>query len=136
MRGFLKAIFATFVLLVAVSCAPRSKYVVVEGYMLGTTFRFSGLASLKIKETDRTAALRTELRKLGYVVREDGDSVVYWDGERCQAENNPVIETYEDHRMAMAFAPVCMKQGNVCIAHPEVVSKSYPNFWNDFTMLK
>lgn len=109
---------------------------VVTCIMLGTTFRFSGLASLKIKETDRTAALCTELRKLGFVVREDGDSVVYWDGEHCQADNSPIIHTYEDHRMAMAFAPVCMKQGNVCIAHPEVVSKSYPNFWKDFTTQK
>ena len=62
--------------------------------MLGTTFRFSGLASLKIKETNRTAALQTELRKLGFVVHEEGDSVVYWDGERCEAEAEPIICTY------------------------------------------
>ena len=100
--------------------------------MLGTTFRFSGLASLKIKETNRTAALQTELRKLGIVIHEDGDSVVFWDGERCEAEDDPLICTYEDHRMAMAFAPVCMVRDSIRINNPEVVSKSYPNFWKDF----
>ena len=100
--------------------------------MLGTTFRFSGLASLKIKETNRMLALQTELRKLGIVIHEDGDSVVFWNGERCEPEDDPLICTYEDHRMAMAFAPVCMVRGSIRINNPEVVSKSYPNFWKDF----
>ena len=105
---------------------------IVTCAMLGTTFRFSGLASLKIKETNRTAALQAELRKLGIVIHEDGESVVWWDGERCQAEPAPAIDTYEDHRMAMAFAPVCLcTSGQIRINHPEVVSKSYPAFWND-----
>lgn len=105
---------------------------IVTCAMLGTTFRFSGLASLKIKETNRTAALQAELRKLGIVIREDGDSIVYWDGERCEAEQEPTICTYEDHRMAMAFAPVCLcTGGQVKINNPEVVSKSYPGFWDD-----
>lgn len=102
---------------------------IVSCAMLGTTFRFSGLASLKIKETNRTAALMAELRKLGIVVHEDGDSIVYWDGERCKAETNPTIRTYEDHRMAMAFAPACLQTGSIRICNPEVVSKSYPAFW-------
>ena len=106
---------------------------IVSCAMLGVTFRFSGLASLKIKETNRTAALMAELRKLGIVIREDGDSVVYWDGERCEAEANPAICTYEDHRMAMAFAPVCMRTGSIRICNPEVVSKSYPAYWEDLT---
>ena len=102
--------------------------------MLGTTFRFSGLASLKIKETDRTAALRAELRKLGIVIREDGDSTVYWDGERCLAEASPAISTYEDHRMAMSFAPVCLRtERPIQINDPQVVSKSYPGFWDDLS---
>lgn len=105
---------------------------VVTCVMLGTTFRFSGLTSLKIKETDRTAALQAELRKLGYVLQEDGNGVVYWDGTQCQAQETPIIETYDDHRMAMAFAPVCLQRGSISIAHPEVVSKSYPNYWKDF----
>ena len=104
--------------------------------MLGTTFRFSGLASLKIKETNRTAALQTELRKLGIVLHEDGNSIVYWDGERCDAEEEPAIDTYEDHRMAMAFAPICLRTGGqIQINNPQVVSKSYPAFWDDLSKI-
>lgn len=104
---------------------------VVTCAMLDIPFRFSGLQSLKIKETDRMAALRTELRKLGYDIHEKDDSILFWNGERLQPENEPVIDTYEDHRMAMAFAPCAMKLGKLHINNPEVVSKSYPGFWED-----
>lgn len=97
----------------------------------GIPFRFSGLQSLKIKETDRIAALQTELRKLGYPVKSPADGLMEWEGEHCEPEPDPVISTYEDHRMAMAFAPVCLKTGKIRIREPEVVSKSYPGFWND-----
>lgn len=100
--------------------------------LLNIPFRFSGLQSLKIKETDRIEALKTELRKLGYVLSDSKDSILEWNGERCPAEEHPVISTYEDHRMAMAFAPAALilPQG-ITIAHPEVVSKSYPRYWED-----
>jgi 3-phosphoshikimate 1-carboxyvinyltransferase len=52
-----------------------------------------------------------------------------WSGERCAAEDQPVVATYEDHRMAMAFAPMAMVRGSVIIDHPMVVTKSYPEFW-------
>ena len=104
---------------------------VVTCAMLGIPFRFTGLQSLKIKETDRISALRTELRKLGYDIQEQDDSILYWNGERCEAQENPTIDTYEDHRMAMAFAPCAMKLGSLRINNPEVVSKSYPAFWKD-----
>ena len=94
-------------------------------------FRFTGLQSLKIKETDRIAALITELRKLGYLVRSEQDSILLWDGERCPAENTPIISTYEDHRMAMAFAPACIVLPQIVIDEPQVVSKSYPAYWED-----
>lgn len=99
--------------------------------MMGVPFRFTGLQSLKIKETDRINALRTEMRKLGYVVGEENDSVLYWNGERCEAETEPVIDTYDDHRMAMAFAPCALKLGEIRINDPHVVSKSYPGYWED-----
>ena len=102
---------------------------VVTCCLLGVPFRFSGLQSLKIKETDRLEALKAELRKLGYVVRSERDSILYWDGERCPAHDLPVIRTYEDHRMAMAFAPACLAVPQVCIDQPQVVSKSYPAYW-------
>ena len=104
---------------------------VVTCAMLGIPFRFTGLQSLKIKETDRIRALRTELRKLGYDIQVQDDCILYWNGERCEAQENPAIDTYEDHRMAMAFAPCAMKLGCLRINNPEVVSKSYPAFWED-----
>ncbi|MDR0507391.1 MAG: 3-phosphoshikimate 1-carboxyvinyltransferase [Dysgonamonadaceae bacterium] len=104
---------------------------VVSCCMLNIPFHFTGLQSLKIKETDRILALKQEMKKLGYILKDESDSIIKWTGEKCQEENNPVISTYEDHRMAMAFAPVCLKTKAVRIQNPEVVSKSYPNFWND-----
>lgn len=104
---------------------------VVTCAVLGTTFRFAGLSNLKIKETDRIAALQAELRKLGYVIREEGDGTIVWDGTRCDAEADPAICTYDDHRMAMAFAPAALRQGSIRILNPEVVSKSYPQYWKD-----
>ena len=105
---------------------------VVTCALRGVPFRFTGLQSLKIKETDRIAALQTELRKLGYVVRGEQHSILSWDGERCEPEAHPVIATYEDHRMALSFAPAALvRPEGIEIAHPEVVSKSYPHYWAD-----
>jgi len=108
---------------------------VVTCVMMGMPFRFTGLQSLKIKETDRILALQNELKKLGYLIRESDDSILSWNGERTEAQEEPVIDTYEDHRMALSFAPVCLKRGRVTINNPEVVSKSYPNFWRDLTLM-
>ncbi|NDW10880.1 3-phosphoshikimate 1-carboxyvinyltransferase [Dysgonomonas sp. 520] len=99
--------------------------------LLDIPFLFTGLQSLKIKETDRIEALKVELKKLGYVLYDSQDSILEWNGERCEPESEPVISTYEDHRMAMAFAPASTRISNICIAHPGVVSKSYPNYWNN-----
>ena len=104
---------------------------VVTCALLNIPFRFTGLQSLKIKETDRIAALRAELKKLGYVIEEENDSILMWNGERCEPEETPVIETYEDHRMAMAFAPAIIRHPNLLIANPQVVTKSYPGYWED-----
>lgn len=104
---------------------------VVTCALLGVPFRFTGLQSLKIKETDRIAALKAELSKLGYLIREENNSILTWNGERCKPEAMPVIETYEDHRMAMAFAPAASRFPTMEIAEPQVVSKSYPGYWED-----
>jgi len=104
---------------------------VVTCCMLDIPFRFTGLHTLRIKETDRISALIDELHKLGYVLSAEGDNTLLWNGEKCQAEEAPVIATYDDHRMAMAFAPVSFKLPNITIEHPEVVSKSYPHFWDN-----
>ena len=103
---------------------------VVTCALLNIPFRFTGLQTLKIKETDRINALKCELRKLGYVLKDEKNSILSWDGERCEPEEAPVIQTYEDHRMAMAFAPAVYRFPNLRIAEPQVVSKSYPSFWN------
>ena len=104
---------------------------VVTCALLNIPFRFSGLQSLKIKETDRMAALITEMRKLGYILHETDGSVLSWEGERCTPEEHPAIDTYEDHRMAMAFAPTCLALPEILINNPQVVSKSYPRYWED-----
>ncbi|RHJ92119.1 3-phosphoshikimate 1-carboxyvinyltransferase [Parabacteroides bouchesdurhonensis] len=103
---------------------------VVTCVLLNIPFRFTGLQSLKIKETDRIEALKIELRKLGYLLTDKNNSILEWNGERCEPEQKPEIETYEDHRMAMAFAPIALLQP-IRIANPEVVSKSYPKYWSD-----
>lgn len=104
---------------------------VVTCCLLDVPFRFTGLQSLKIKETDRICALITELRKLGYVIHAEQDSILWWDGERCPTDEQPGIDTYEDHRMAMAFAPACLVRPGIRINEPQVVSKSYPRYWDD-----
>lgn len=99
--------------------------------LMDVPFRFTGLSSLKIKETDRIDALKTEMRKLGYVVRETAIGELSWNGERCEPSADIIIDTYEDHRMAMAFAPVSLFVPGLKINNPGVVSKSYPHFWAD-----
>ncbi len=104
---------------------------VVTCCLMGVRFRFGGLQSLRIKETDRMAALTAELQKLGYVLHTEGDDTLLWDGTRCEPASAPVIKTYEDHRMAMAFAPAALRlPSGIRIAEPQVVSKSYPAYWD------
>ena len=103
---------------------------VVTCALMDIPFRFCGLQSLKIKETDRMAALICEMRKLGYVLHESEGSILSWEGERCE-RSHEAIDTYEDHRMAMAFAPACLVLPDIHINNPQVVSKSYPRYWED-----
>ena len=99
--------------------------------LLGRPYRLAGLATLRIKETDRLAALQTELGKLGYVVRAEGDEALCWDGSTTlpAALGVPHIATYCDHRMAMAMAIAAVKFPGLVIDDAQVVSKSYPQFW-------
>ena len=102
---------------------------------LGVTGRFTGLETLRIKETDRIAALDQELAKVGVKVIEEGvanDGKEYFriEGKAQIPSPAPEFATYEDHRMAMAFAPLAFL-GEVKIHEPEVVVKSYPDFWRD-----
>ncbi len=98
---------------------------------LRVPFRFTGLANLKIKETDRLSALTTELRKLGFCLKEEESGTLLWDCETVAREKAVYFDTYDDHRMAMALAPLCLRYGELHINNPAVVSKSYPRYWDD-----
>ncbi|MBQ8655973.1 MAG: 3-phosphoshikimate 1-carboxyvinyltransferase [Prevotella sp.] len=108
--------------------------------VMNVPFHFRGLNTLRIKETDRIAALIAEMRKLGYVLHDGDGTELIWSGERCEpAVAQPVpdgqqpvgIDTYEDHRMALAFAPAAFRFDGLRINNPHVVSKSYPHYWDD-----
>jgi 3-phosphoshikimate 1-carboxyvinyltransferase len=100
--------------------------------MLGIPFRFTGTETLRIKETDRIAALQNELGKFGAKIESPIDNELSWNGEiALPVDQNPVIQTYDDHRMALAFAPVALTKKMVQISDPKVVVKSYPTYWDD-----
>lgn len=103
--------------------------IVVTACLLGCHFHITGLRTLRIKETDRIDALCTQLRRLGYVITAGDDFSLSWNGERCAPEPEPHISTFDDHRMAMAFAPAAVLFPGIVIDDVEVVSKSYPDFW-------
>lgn len=103
---------------------------VVTCALLDIPFTFTGLASLKIKETDRIEALKAEMKKLGYPIKDENNNTLRWEGERCTPSLQP-IDTYEDHRMALAFAPAACRFPGLRINNPGVVSKSYPHYWDD-----
>lgn len=109
------------------SCPDIVQTLAVTCFGLGISCDFSGLHTLKIKETDRLSALKNELTKLGAWVEVTDNRLEM----KClQMIENISIETYNDHRMAMAFAPLCVRIPLI-INDFEVVSKSYPSFWED-----
>lgn len=102
--------------------------IAVTCFGLGIGCRLSGLHTLKIKETDRLEALKTELTKLGATISVTEASLTLEKSDKILS--NIRIATYQDHRMAMAFAPLALKVP-IVIEEAEVVSKSYPTFWED-----
>ncbi len=115
-----------------VEMPDMAQTVIVTACVLGIPFEIGGLQSLHIKETDRIAALQKELGKLGYAIEETAHGVVRFDGKQAEETvEQVVIDTYKDHRMAMAFAPASLRRGALAINEPEVVSKSYPTYWDD-----
>ena len=103
--------------------------IIVTACVLDQPFHITGLQTLKIKETDRIEALRTQLLKMGYVLNVGEDLSMSWDGTKCAAHDEIRIDTFDDHRMAMAFAPAAVKFPGIIINNAEVVSKSYPEYW-------
>lgn len=107
-------------------CPDLAQTVMVSAAVNGIILNMTGLESLKIKETDRIAAMQNELTKIGASLKEDEHSWKLIPTSKLPDEVE--IETYEDHRMAMAFAPLCTKM-SATISDPMVVEKSYPGFW-------
>ena len=106
--------------------------VVTTCCLLGVPFAFTGLQTLKIKETDRINALIRELGKMGFRLKTNNVDTLEWDGAKTQVpDKNIETETYKDHRMAMAFAPSASRVSRIIIRDAGVVTKSYPSFWDD-----
>ena len=105
--------------------------IAVTCFGLGIGCHLTGLHTLKIKETDRLEALKIELTKLGAIISVTNDSLTLQPSDVIN--KNVSISTYQDHRMAMAFAPLALK-APIIIENAEVVSKSYPSFWEDLSM--
>ncbi|MEJ2005999.1 MAG: 3-phosphoshikimate 1-carboxyvinyltransferase, partial [Cyclobacteriaceae bacterium] len=112
------------------NCPDLAQTIAVVCAVKGIRCTMLGLESLRIKETDRIAALQQELKKLGTVLRETSKNMK-WEIEPGEIPAGEItIDTYHDHRMAMSFAPVAWLRP-VVIRDPEVVNKSYPGFWKD-----
>ena len=111
-------------------CPDLAQGMIVAAAALGVKASFSGLQSLRIKETDRIAALQAELLKFGVELKEDAGK---WWLQGQFSKPAPSIATYQDHRMAMAFAPLALVAPGIVILDPNVVAKSYPHFWQDLS---
>jgi 3-phosphoshikimate 1-carboxyvinyltransferase len=110
-------------------CPDIAQTIAVTCFGIGIACDLYGLHTLKIKETDRLLALKTELSKFGADIEVTNDSLHL--KKRKNIISNVEVETYQDHRMAMAFAPLCLKVP-LTLLDADVVSKSYPEFWKDW----
>lgn len=111
-------------------CPDLAQTVIVLSAALGLKARLSGLASLRVKETDRIAALQNELKKFGKELTEEESGEFTLDNAAPNFPSQLSFATYEDHRMAMALAPLGALT-RVEIEHPHVVRKSFPHFWQE-----
>lgn len=111
-------------------CPDIAQTIAVTCFGLGIKAHLTGLQTLKIKETDRIFALKTELEKLGAIIEATDNSLKMTPPSDFSIKN-PMISTYNDHRMAMSFAPLAIKFPGLKIENPDVVEKSYPAFWDD-----
>ncbi len=117
-------------------CPDLAQAVIVTCAALGIKGHFTGLKTLRVKETDRIAALQNELSKLGYGV-EVTDDQIFLNGtlsENNSDQNSVIVKCYDDHRMAMSFATLALLRNDIILDEPDVVKKSYPGFWKDLEM--
>ena len=115
-----------------ISSPDLAQTIAVTCLGLGINCSLTGLKTLLIKETNRLLALQNEIKKLGTDIEITKDSLSFNNPNKIN--NNVTIDTYEDHRMAMAFAPLSVL-ANIIINESDVVSKSYPDFWIDLTKI-
>lgn len=118
------------------NCPDIAQTIAVTCFGLGIKAKLKGLKTLKLKESDRIVALKTELEKFGAIVEITDNSIEIKDsGYKTQdspfESNDLLLETYNDHRMAMSFAPLALRYEQLFIQNPEAVTKSYPLFWED-----
>ena len=116
-------------------CPDLAQTICVIAAVKNISLTLTGLESLKVKETDRVIALQNELKKLGATLTEKEANHLYEvKGDFAAVSTIEPIETYDDHRMAMAFAPVAM-QKEITLLDPMVVNKSYPSFWKHISLI-
>nr|WP_321405551.1 3-phosphoshikimate 1-carboxyvinyltransferase [uncultured Carboxylicivirga sp.] len=109
--------------------------VAVTCCLMNVPFHFTGLQTLKIKETDRISALINELGKMGYQLESNQKDNLIWNGDIKEVSGTIEIDTYKDHRMAMAFAPASFTGVQISVNDPMVVTKSYPHYWEDLKLV-
>ncbi len=115
-----------------IDCPDMVQTFAVALGLRGIPFRFAGTQSLRIKETDRIIALQKEMGKFGIKLSYAPDGLLTYSGnQRSKDESDFFIETYQDHRMAMSFAPGALVTGNLIVEDGNVVNKSYPGFWEN-----
>lgn len=117
-----------------VSMPDVAPSIIVACCLRKVPFRISGLSSLHLKECDRIEALVTELGKLGYRLQEEEEGVLVWKGTRKEP-TSLVIDSHGDHRIAMAFAAAGLVFPGLVIRNADVVSKSFPRFWEELDPL-
>jgi 3-phosphoshikimate 1-carboxyvinyltransferase len=114
-----------------IECPDLAQTVVAAMAVKGISCELRGLKTLLIKETDRVAALDQELKPFGVSFERTGEHTWFLDASQLRIHDQLQVKTYEDHRMAMSFVPLALVTGQVKIEEPNVVSKSYPAFWED-----
>tara|TARA_B100001113_G_scaffold265366_1_gene220243 strand:+ start:54 stop:530 length:477 start_codon:yes stop_codon:yes gene_type:complete len=125
LKNFIKP---NFIKLNLIDSPDIAQTIAVTCLGLGVRCELEGLHTLKIKETDRLIALKNEIKKLGGKVEITESNLLVYKTNKINKNIN--ISTYDDHRMAMSFAPLATIT-DINISDAEVVNKSYPNFWND-----
>ena len=125
-------IFPELISLEMNDCPDIAQTLCVTATALQIPFEITGLSTLKVKETDRLIALKNELFKIGCISEITDDSI--YSVKFFEPNENISIETYDDHRMAMSFAPFCLIK-ELTIENEQVVEKSYPQFWEDLAQI-